>query len=163
MAFAALNFGGNTFFNGSTFAHNCNTGKSFYGGGGLLIYAVFSIKFYVNNCSFINNFSKRKGAGVLVLAGQLFDSNSFYGNNTSTFGGGLATLGYSTVYIENGDFYKNIAIISGGAMFLENFDLTIRNSKFCLNHAPFGAAINIDLWPFSATVPMIIITHYIFK
>lgn len=158
-AIAALNFGGNTFFNRSTFAYNYNEGKSFYGGGGLLIYAVFSVKFYVTNCSFLNNFSKRKGAGILVLAGQLFDSDSFYGNNTSTFGAGLATLGYSTVYTENGVFYNNIATISGGAMFLENFNCTILNSNFCFNHATFGAAINIDLWPFSAIVLIIFLIN----
>ena len=148
-AVGALHFGGNTFFNCSTFAYNHNSGKSFYGGGGLLIYAVFSVKFYLSNCSFKNNFSVKKGAAIYIVAGQLFDSDSYYANNTSgTYGAGLAAFSYSTLYIQNGFFYNNFATIGGAAIFLQNSNSTILNSNFSYNRAKFGASIYIDLWLF---------------
>lgn len=97
---------------------------------------------FLDNCTFINNTAKYGGA-IYMTQGLLEISNSrFFNNSAYSYGGAIAALYDTEVYINNSCFisdksYKN----AGGAIylldsFLSSYNMTIANCS-----ATFGGAI----------------------
>ena len=96
------------------------------------------------NCTFINNYSSKKGGVFSILFGDLADVNSYYYNNTALIGGSIYIDGYCGCNLTGGIFalgkadYGGVFRISDGATFF------ISNTLFNSNSASEGACFSLE-------------------
>ena len=102
-------------------------------------------KYYINNCSFINNKATEYGGAIMIGYGTLTILNSNFINNTALdYGDGGAICIYDgTLNISNSTFINNNATNTGGAIYIQYGTLNISNSTFINNTANIGGAVCI--------------------
>jgi hypothetical protein len=150
-----------------TFDHlifsNGATTSTFIGGAITLVnaQAIFT------SCTFQNSAANSPvpgtGGGAQWIAGSIvyFDSCTWTGNTSPSFGAGMSVLG-SRVYVSNSRFSNNrvdlpghAANAAGGAISINDSTVSVSNSSFDNNRAGYvgGAIFAIGLWKSPANVP----------
>lgn len=140
-AYAALHFGGEVYFESCLFLKNLNYAeKSIFGGSAIVIYGIFAIRIYSNNCTFTENYSFGRGGAVLLLAGQFYDNFSSYLNNSGNIGGAIYVWIFNSLMISNILSFNNSAL-TGGMIYASSAILQISKSTFKSNFAQNGAVV----------------------
>ena len=136
--YAALHFGGLIYFNNSFFENNILDINTF-GGAVANLYGELHITIlFFKNCSFINNYSSKKGGVFAILYGDLYDSDSVYINNTS-INGGTAFISYNNIYNLTNCSLKNSKSQFGGVLsIMASSIVKISHSFFIGNYAENG-------------------------
>jgi len=139
---AIYNSNGELTVSGVTFAYTTASGNTFAGLGS----AISNNKtLTIDNCDFVGNTTT--GGGAIVNTGTLTITNTKFVGNESRVGGALMFRGdhtdtYSS-YIENCDFINNTATSNGGAMYIQNETVVIKNSRFDSNTGVATIYINV--------------------
>ena len=151
--FAALHFYGAVIFTQSIFQSNQISINPFEGGSVALLYGDPGLtKIYYFNCSFINNFSSKKGGVFSILFGEIQDTNSFYYNNTAQTGGSIFISGYCRCYITAGIFILGNADYGGVFRIADRPTVRISNTQFISNSANEGACFSVEGFHINFTV-----------
>ena len=139
---AIYNSNGKLTVSGVTFAYTTASGNTFAGLGS----AISNDKaLTIDNCDFVGNTTT--GGGAIVNTGTLTITNTKFVGNESRVGGALMFRGdhtstYSS-YIENCDFINNTVTNNGGAIYIQNETVVIKNSRFDSNTGLATIYINV--------------------
>ena len=149
--FAALNVGGLIHFNHCLFQNNCLDNNTFIGGAVFNLYGEISATvIFLKNCTYINNYSSKKGGVFAILYGSVFDTDSYYRNNTSSNGGVAFLFSNCVCNLTNIIFSQTQSQYGGVLSIMEASNVNIKNSIFIGNNGQnggciFGEGYNIEL------------------
>ncbi len=144
-SYHVLTAAGNTVIDGFTVQRgNANSISENRFGGGLRMLPG-SKNVTVANCTFEKN-NAESGGAIHLSDGELSISNCTFYSNSADTGGAVATLGRSTLRIEDSIFTSNFAPQQGGALkFNQGAQATISTASFLYNSTDdFGGAIAAD-------------------
>ena len=142
--FAAFHFYGLVFFNHTIFQENKVEINTFIGGAVLILYGdPYVTKLVYKNCSYISNYSSKKGGVFAILFGEVYDFDSYYNLNVANIGGVIFIFEYSVYNLYNGLIMQTQgnygAVRSAGAAIVN-----IVNTIFYSNYAEVGACLTLD-------------------
>jgi len=115
-------------------ANDDNGGAAIYNNNGFLAIADSNITNNLKDIVIRNGNAGDLLVGVVVTSGDTFIINSYFANNTGSWGGAISSLGYMnpedyTVTIRDSKFEGNNATF-GGAIYVESANLIVENSTF---------------------------------
>ena len=140
-AYNGLHFAGKVYFNYCLFQGNKLEINTFLGGPAFFPLGVSSLQFYTYKCSYIDNFSSKRGGANMVAAAQLYEIDCIYINITAIDGGALMVASLNIYSVNNGLFINNKGVY-GGAINLVNLAIILLyNCSFIENTAKSGAVI----------------------
>lgn len=120
-----------------------------YDAQGLLISNLTVINSTFKNCK------SEFGGAIMQLSGNLNITDSTFEDNTAIFDGAVIWTSYANVCIENSTFKRNKNIMVdlevGGALYLDNGEITIKDSRFIENH---GANIGDAIYTYDANLTL---------
>ncbi len=98
------------------------------------------------NVAFVNNSTASEGGAIYNVTGNLIISGCTFANNSAGVQGGAIDSDTSTstipvVDISNSAFTGNMAMSSGGGAISGSYDLSVSDSIFSNNSAPFAGAV----------------------
>ena len=111
-----------------------NGGAAIYNNNGFLAISDSNITNNLKDIVIRNGNAGDLLVGVVVTSGNTFIINSYFANNTGSWGGAISSLGYMnpedyTVTIRDSKFEGNNATF-GGAIYVESANLIVENSTF---------------------------------
>ena len=143
--FAALHFYGSVSFTQSIFQNNRIEINTFEGGSIALVYGDPGMtKIYYQNCTFRNNSSSKKGGVFSILYGEIYDTNSFYYNNTAPTGGLAYISGYCRYNLSGAFIGLNKAEYGGVLRISDGATVFISKTVFDSNNANEGTCFSIE-------------------
>ena len=109
--------------------------------------SLFANEFYLDHKT--NDAYLQYGTIFCLDCLDLFFTNTFFlSNSKSDFGGAIGvnsmTNSNFSIYIKNCSFFRNEVLMTGGAIYINNFNGRIENCVFEKNKALIGAAINFE-------------------
>ena len=112
---------------------------------------LFTSSLTIENSIFKN--CKSEFGTVMQLSGNLNITDSTFEDNTAIFDGAAIWTSYANVYIENSTYKRNnnimIDLEVGGALYLDNGEITIKDSRFIENR---GANIGDAIYTYDANL-----------
>jgi predicted outer membrane repeat protein len=117
---------------------NCVFESNYSGGSGGGLFADYlptNKLTTVTNCKFLGNYSRLEGGGINTGSSINVTTTVFENNETGDYGGGMAGRGSTTV--DRCTFYNNKAPNGGGAGGFFTDELSLTNTNFIANTAPF--------------------------
>jgi predicted outer membrane repeat protein len=100
--------------------------------------------FAIANCTIIDNFSLRNGAGMYDIGETVVTSCTFSANDTGSDGGGYASLGWTFAQFTNCTFEFNNAGVGGGVHLESGCNAVFTGCTFASNYAVRGGAMYLE-------------------
>lgn len=149
-------------FNNVEFKNNVSSVQS-----GAVLVSFSTVTF--NECDFISNSGRNGGAlgagqaGMLLINGSNFDSNTSTGRGGALFYENNGTFGDMTVRVTTSNFANNISGSDGGALFVANDNLIIDSCSFIDNTAAVQGFGNGGGVYYNPTLGKCVITNSLFN